>query len=125
MTTRAIAVSMTCASVAAIHPFPDGNGRVSRLMSHAMALKAGIGAQGLWSVSRGLARGLDSRREYKTWMDRADTPRQDDRDGRGNLTGECRHAAAGSQGMGQPTSRRHRGGAQSATEHQEAPTEIR
>ena len=36
-----------------IHPFPDGNGRVSRLMSHAMALKAGIGAHGLWSVSRG------------------------------------------------------------------------
>lgn len=30
-----------------IHPFPDGNGRVSRLVSHAMALKAGIGAHGL------------------------------------------------------------------------------
>ena len=69
-----------------IHPFPDGNGRVSRLMSHAMALKAGIGAQGLWSVSRGLARGLDSRREYKTWMDRADTPRQGNLDGPGNLS---------------------------------------
>ena len=69
-----------------IHPFPDGNGRVSRLMSHAMALKAGIGAHGLWSVSRGLARGLDSGREYKTWMDRADTPRQGDLDGRGNLS---------------------------------------
>ena len=26
-----------------IHPFPDGNGRVSRLMSHAMALVAGVG----------------------------------------------------------------------------------
>ena len=34
-----------------IHPFPDGNGRVSRLMSHAMAIKAGIGAHGLWSIS--------------------------------------------------------------------------
>ena len=41
-----------------IHPFPDGNGRVSRLMSHAMGHVAGIGAHGLWSVSRGLARGL-------------------------------------------------------------------
>ncbi|WP_404478316.1 Fic family protein [Novosphingobium sp. BL-52-GroH] len=25
-----------------MHPFPDGNGRVSRLMSHAMAHAAGI-----------------------------------------------------------------------------------
>lgn len=40
-----------------IHPFVDGNGRVSRLMSHAMAYQAGIGAHGLWSISRGLARG--------------------------------------------------------------------
>lgn len=69
-----------------IHPFPDGNGRVSRLMSHAMGLKAGIGAHGLWSVSRGLARGLTSRTEYKTMLDLADTPRQGDLDGRGNLS---------------------------------------
>ena len=69
-----------------IHPFPDGNGRVSRLMSHAMALKAGIGAHGLWSVSRGLARGLESRQEYKMRMDHADMPRQGDLDGRGNLS---------------------------------------
>jgi Fic family protein len=69
-----------------IHPFPDGNGRVSRLMSHAMAHAAGIGSHGLWSVSRGLARGLESRREYKRMMDHADTPRQGDLDGRGNLS---------------------------------------
>lgn len=69
-----------------IHPFLDGNGRVSRLMSHAMALKAGIGAHGLWSISRGLARGLESRGEYKRMMDHADMPRQGDRDGRGNLS---------------------------------------
>jgi Fic family protein len=69
-----------------IHPFPDGNGRVSRLLSHAMSLKAGIGAHGLWSVSRGLARGLESRTEYKRMMDLADTPRQSDYDGRGNLS---------------------------------------
>lgn len=69
-----------------IHPFPDGNGRVSRLMSHAMGHVAGIGAHGLWSVSRGLARGLKSRGEYKSMMDRADTPRQGDLDGRGNLS---------------------------------------
>jgi Fic family protein len=69
-----------------IHPFPDGNGRVGRLMSHAMAHAAGIGAHGLWSISRGLARGLQSRGEYKSMMDRADTPRQGDLDGRGNLS---------------------------------------
>lgn len=69
-----------------IHPFPDGNGRVSRLMSHAMAHMAGIGAHGLWSVSRGLARGLESRGDYKRMMDHADMPRQGDLDGRGNLS---------------------------------------
>jgi Fic family protein len=69
-----------------IHPFPDGNGRVSRLMSHAMAHQAGIGAHGLWSISRGLARGLKSRADYKSMMDHADTPRQGDLDGRGNLS---------------------------------------
>ena len=69
-----------------IHPFPDGNGRVSRLLAHGMALKAGIGAHGLWSISRGLARGLSDRGEYKRMMDLADTPRQGDLDGRGNLS---------------------------------------
>jgi Fic family protein len=69
-----------------IHPFPDGNGRVIRLMSHAMALVAGIGAHGLWLISRGLSRGLESRSEYKRMLDYADTPRQGDLDGRGNLS---------------------------------------
>ena len=69
-----------------IHPFPDGNGRVSRLMSHAMAWHAGIAAGGLWSISRGLARGLASRGEYQQMMDLADSVRESDRDGRGNLS---------------------------------------
>ena len=69
-----------------IHPFPDGNGRVSRLMSHAMAAVASIGARGLWSVSRGLARGIESRADYKRMMDYADTPRRGDLDGCGNLS---------------------------------------
>jgi len=69
-----------------IHPFPDGNGRVSRLMSHAMMHWAGVGAHGLWSISRGLARGLESRTEYSRMMDHADSPRQGDLDGRGNLS---------------------------------------
>jgi Fic family protein len=72
-----------------IHPFVDGNGRVSRLMSHAMALDAGIGAHGLWSISRGLARGLTDASEYKRMMDEADSPRRGDLDGRGNLSLEA------------------------------------
>jgi Fic family protein len=51
-----------------------------------MAAVAGISARGLWSVSRGLARGLDSRADYKRMMDYADTLRQGDLDGRGNLS---------------------------------------
>jgi Fic family protein len=69
-----------------IHPFPDGNGRVSRLMSHAMAWEAGIGANGLWSISRGLARGLEDPGEYRRMMDAADEPRRGNLDGRGNLS---------------------------------------
>ncbi len=72
-----------------IHPFPDGNGRVSRLMSHAMALLAGVGAHGLWPVAHGLARGLQERGEYKRMMDYADSPRMGDLDGRGNLSAKA------------------------------------
>ena len=83
---RIIAVATAHHRFNFIHPFPDGNGRVSRLMSHAMTHSAGISAHGLWSVSRGLARGLDSRGDYKRMMDHADMPRQGDLDGRGNLS---------------------------------------
>ncbi len=83
---RIIAIASAHHRLNYIHPFPDGNGRVSRLMSHAMSLEAGIGGQGLWSVSRGLARGLADRGEYKRMMDMADSPRRGDRDGRGNLS---------------------------------------
>jgi Fic family protein len=55
-------------------------------MSHAMAQEAGIGAHGLWSISRGLARGLKAPSEYIQMKDLADTPRQRDLDGRGNLS---------------------------------------
>ena len=89
---RIIAIASAHHRLNYIHPFPDGNGRVSRLMSHAMALRAGIGGQGLWSVSRGLARGLEDRGEYKRMMDYADTPRQGDRDGRGNLSEAALHS---------------------------------
>ncbi len=65
-----------------IHPFFDGNGRVVRLMSHAMLLQCGVGSC-LWSVARGLARsGVD----YKAALMAADSPRQGDLDGRGALS---------------------------------------
>ena len=83
---RIIAIASAHHRLNYIHPFPDGNGRVSRLMSHAMALTAGIGGEGLWSVSRGLARGMADPGEYKRMMDLADSPRHGDRDGRGNLS---------------------------------------
>ena len=83
---RIMAIAAAHHRLSFIHPFPDGNGRVSRLMSHALAHTAGIGAHGLWSLSRGLARGLESRAEYKQMMDHADMLRQGDLDGRGNLS---------------------------------------
>lgn len=65
-----------------IHPFMDGNGRVSRLHSHALLREYGVGSE-LWSVSRGLAREV---KKYKDLLAAADEPRRGDLDGRGNLT---------------------------------------
>jgi Fic family protein len=65
-----------------IHPFIEGNGRVTRLMSHAMLRDTGIGTS-LWSVSRGLARNDG---DYKRLLMAADEPRHDDFDGRGALS---------------------------------------
>ena len=68
-----------------IHPFLDGNGRVSRLMSHAMTLDA-LDTGGLWSVSRGLARAVAT---YKNHLANCDLPRRNDLDGRGTLSEEA------------------------------------
>lgn len=65
-----------------VHPFIDGNGRVSRLMSYAMLVREGVG-NSLWSVARGLAKNVS---EYKFLLMAADSERQGEMDGRGNLS---------------------------------------
>jgi Fic family protein len=64
-----------------IHPFADGNGRVTRLMSYA-TLRRTLDTAGLWSVARGLARRKD---EYMGHLAACDQIRRGDRDGRGHL----------------------------------------
>lgn len=68
-----------------IHPFMDGNGRVARLMSHAMML-ATLDTGAAWSVARGLARNVS---EYKKLLADCDLPRRNDLDGRGTLSEEA------------------------------------
>lgn len=67
-----------------IHPFLDGNGRVARLMSHAMMLEA-LDTGGVWSVARGLGRTVQ---DYKNHLAACDLPRRNDLDGRGALSEE-------------------------------------
>jgi Fic family protein len=74
-----------------IHPFLDGNGRVTRLMSHCMLLDA-LDTGGVWSVARGLARNLEA---YKGHLAACDLPRRNDLDGRGNLSEESLAAFTG------------------------------
>lgn len=82
---RIIAWAAAHHRLAWIHPFLDGNGRVTRLFSHAYARKIGIGSFGLWSIARGLARRRD---DYFARLVAADETRRNDFDGRGNLSDE-------------------------------------
>jgi Fic family protein len=68
-----------------IHPFLDGNGRVARLMSHAMLLET-LDTGAVWSVARGLARRVE---EYKKHLADCDSPRRNDLDERGALSEEA------------------------------------
>jgi Fic family protein len=67
-----------------IHPFLDGNGRVARLMSHAILLET-FDTGAVWSIARGLARSVDA---YKGHLAACDLTRRNDLDGRGNLSEE-------------------------------------
>jgi Fic family protein len=79
---KIIGVAASHHRLAWIHPFLDGNGRVTRLFSHALLRELDVGSE-LWAVSRGLAR---RGAEYKANLQAADEPRRGDVDGRGNLT---------------------------------------
>lgn len=79
---RVLAVAASHHRLLWIHPFFDGNGRVTRLLSHAYLKLIGLGS-GLWSVSRGLARSVG---DYRMRLEGADEPRAGDLDGRGNLS---------------------------------------
>jgi Fic family protein len=73
-----------------IHPFLDGNGRVARLISHAMLLES-LDTGAAWSVARGLARNVEA---YKRHLIACDQPRRNDLDGRGQLSEEALAAFA-------------------------------
>lgn len=69
----------------------DGNGRVARLMSHAV-LRETLDIGGLWSVARGLARdGI----AHESHLAACDLPRSIVLDGRGDLSEEALTAFAG------------------------------
>ena len=68
-----------------IHPFLDGNGRVTRLYTDACFRKLPLSGYGLWNVSRGLSR---RRNDYMAALTQGDATRRNDLDGRGNLSNE-------------------------------------
>ena len=68
-----------------IHPFLDGNGRVARLLSHAMLL-ATLRTGAVWSIARGLARSVEA---YKGHLAACDQTRRNDLDGRAPLSEEA------------------------------------
>lgn len=78
---RVIAAAASHHRLLWIHPFLDGNGRVTRLMSYAILMRESVGSS-LWSIARGLARNV---RDYKRLLMEADESRHGDLDGRGTL----------------------------------------
>src|SRR4051812_35808265 len=80
---RIIAAAASHHRLAWIHPFLDGNGRVTRLFTDAYFSKIDLASHGLWTAARGLARRRD---EYLAALSAADAKRWNDYDGRGNLS---------------------------------------
>lgn len=82
-TDRLVALAAAHHRLAWIHPFGDGNGRVARLQSQAAMIRSGLDTEGLWTLSRGLARAKPA---YFQHLQAADLGRASDFDGRGNLS---------------------------------------
>ena len=82
-TDRLLAAAASHHRLAWIHPFLDGNGRVTRLFTDCYLIHSGMDGYGLWTISRGFAR---YRNSYVQNLADADVPRQGDINGRGRLT---------------------------------------
>ena len=82
-TDRLLAAAASHHRLAWIHPFLDGNGRVTRLFSDCYSIHSGMDGYGLWTISRGFAR---HRNSYVQNLADADALRQGDVNGRGHLT---------------------------------------
>lgn len=66
-----------------IHPFLDGNGRVSRLILDSFLHYIGLEGYGLWNISRGLSRNI---KQYQIALSNADEIKFSQTDGRGFLS---------------------------------------
>ena len=82
-TNQLVALAAAHHRLAWIHPFGDGNGRIARLHSQAWLIRCQADGEGLWTISRALAR---QRSEYYASLRAADESRRGDLDGRGNLS---------------------------------------
>lgn len=80
---KVIAIMCAHHRLAWLHPFSDGNGRVMRLFTDAALKAIGLESNGVWCLSRGLAREPVL---YKSALARADLTRQGEFDGRGVLS---------------------------------------
>lgn len=79
---RLIAVLANHHRLAFVHPFLDGNGRVTRLVAHLQLAQIGLHPQ-VWSLPRGL---YQRREAYYSALAKADRAREGDLDGRGQLS---------------------------------------
>ena len=82
-TNRLCAAAALHHRLAWVHPFIDGNGRTTRLVTDTYMRCLGYNGYGLWSLARGFARDTDA---YYKALAQADMPRQGESDGKGILS---------------------------------------